>query len=120
MYSLLPPSLDSGYVPRLPPIGLHSVIGCETGGRGEGRESEAGEGGREGREGGRVRACETVGGGREGGRVRRGREGETGGRGEGRERERERERGWNDVAATSLPRGLSAAGLFYETHMWTF
>ena len=58
--------------------------------------------------------------GREGGRE--GREGETGGRGEGRERERERERerGWNDVAATSLPRGLSAAGLFYETHMWTF
>ena len=41
------------------------------------------------------------------------------GRGE-RERERERERGWNDVAATSLPRGLSAAGLFCETHMWTF
>ena len=31
---------------------------------------------------------------------------------------RERER--NEVAATSLPRGLSAAGLFYETHMWTF
>ena len=69
------------------------------------------EGGREGREG------ETGGRGegreREGGRE--GREGETGGRGEG-EREREREAGWNDVAATSLPRGLSAlsmsAGLF--------
>ena len=55
-----------------------------------------------------MRACETVGGGREGGRVRRA--------GEGRG-ERERERGWNDVAATSLPRELSAAGLFYETHM---
>ena len=67
-------------------------------GREGGRESEAGEGGREGETGGRVRRA-----------------------GEGRgERERERERGWNDVAATSLPRGLSAAGLFYETHMWTF
>ena len=57
--------------------------------------------------------------GREGGRVRRGREG---GREEGRGgreggRERERERGWNDVADTSLPRGLSvlstSAGLFF-------
>ena len=41
-----------------------------------------GEGGREGREGGRVRACETVGGGREGGESEAGggREGGRGGR----------------------------------------
>ena len=48
------------------------------------------EGGREGREGGRE--SEAGEGGREEGR---------GGREGGRERERER--GWNDVAATSLP-----------------
>ena len=38
-----------------------------------------------------------------------GRESEAGEGGEGgRAGERERERGWNDVATTSLPRGLSA------------
>ena len=80
-------------------------------GREGGRESEAG-GGREGREG-------ETGGRGEGRESEAGEGGREEGRGE-RERERERERGWNDVAATSLPRGLSAAGLFYETHMWTF